>query len=253
MNLIKWEDVKETKNQYTFSYWNSIENEKTKPWWIENETQISKLTDYLTQSGLLEEFELFINNSKNKNLIKGNILDVAAGVCWTSALLSKIETVEKIDALEFSYHRINQLAPIVIKGLNGEIEKIRRIFGSFYNIKAENKYNLIFMSQAFHHADNPLKLLIECDKNLAPNGSIVLIGEHLITPVRYFKHILGTLIRERKLSINFYEIFKPEPELGDHYYRLSDYQFMFNSLGYKFCYQKSTIRNSIIIIAHKQS
>lgn len=92
------------------------------------------------------------------------MLDIAAGVGWTSALLSREKMISHVDALEFSLHRINNIAPIVIDGFNGEKRKISRILGSFYDIKGKD-YDIMFMSQAFHHSDNPLKLLYECDKS----------------------------------------------------------------------------------------
>ena len=130
-----------------------------------------KLVNYLHSSGLFEEYKIAQTKLEEKGLLHGNILDVAAGVCWTSAMLSKSEDVVRIDALDFSWHRLSQLAPVVFEQFEADKDKIQRVYGSFYDIKrGEEEYDLIFMSQAFHHADKPLRLLVECDRVLKSRG-----------------------------------------------------------------------------------
>lgn len=161
-----WINKEEIANLYTSDYWNNIEEEKKKEWWIENLND-DKVEKYLTKSGLRQEFEIALDNVK----IGGKVLDLAAGVCWTSALISKYESVEKIDSVEFSFHRINDLASTTIESLGGDKTKINKILGSFYDIKRENEYyDLIVLSQAYHHAQYPLKLFHECDRVLKRGG-----------------------------------------------------------------------------------
>lgn len=251
MNLLRWLTAEDLKNLYSYEYWNDLSEEKNKAWWINSEQEIFKVINYLNESGLKEEFDILTKFLKDESLLKGKVLDVAAGVCWTSALLSKEKEVNHIDALEFSLHRINDIAPRVINGLKGDSSKIQRILGSFYDIQGQN-YDLIFMSQAFHHAEKPLNLLLQCDKALKPNGTIALMGEHLINTKRYIRRIIKTLIKDKKIEVEFYKLFKPDDILGDHYYRLSDYYFMFQSLGYSVNHFETNIRGSMVLIATKE-
>jgi len=249
--IIEWIDKQKGGEIYTSTYWNDVEAEKKKEWWITDKND-KKLVNYLHSSGLFEEFEIVLTKLEERGLLQGNILDVAAGVCWTSALLSKYDQIERIDALDFSWHRISELAPVVCEKFEADKDKIQRIFGSFYDIKrSEDEYDLVFMSQAFHHADNPLRLLAECDRVLKSGGGVVLLGEHLITPVRYLKRVVKHLILTHKITVNFYELFPPDEELGDHYYRLDDYYFLFQALGYKVEHYETNIRNSLVFIAMK--
>jgi len=158
--------------------------------------------------------------------------------------------ISNVDALEFSLHRIKNIAPTVIDGFKGENTKIRIILGSFYDIKAKD-YDIMFMSQAFHHADNPLKLLYECDKSLKSKGAIILIGEHLINKVTYAKRVIKNFIKTRKFKTNFYILFKPDDVSGDHYYKLSDYYFMFQSLNYTVQHFPSGTKGNMVILAVK--
>ena len=135
--------------------------------------------------------------------------------------------------MDISEHRINELFEHAIKMVNGEPKKINRYIGSFYDLKFEHSsMDLIYLSQAFHHAEKPLNLLLECDRVLKPKGRIILVGEHFISVRKIIFAFLNKIIRHRKMSVNFYELFPPDKILGDHYYRHSDYYFMFQSIGY---------------------
>ena len=251
--IIEWIDKQEVGEISTSTYWNDVEIEKTKEWWITNKND-NKLVNYLHSSGLFEEYKIAQTKLEEKSLLHGNILDVAAGVCWTSALLSRCEQVKNIDALDFSWHRISELAPVTCDKFGANKDKIQRIFGSFYDIKKEkDEYDLIFMSQAFHHANNPVQLLVECDRVLkSKKGGVVLVGEHLVTPCMFLKRIVKHFMLTRKININFYELFKPDEIAGDHYYRIDDYYFLFQSFGYNVEHYKTNIRNSLVIIATKK-
>lgn len=161
-----WIEKDEINKLYTSSYWNDVEEEKNKAWWIDDPSD-KKVEKYLLRSGLKEEFDLALK----KTNAKGKVLDLAAGVCWTSALLSQNNLIDEIDAVEFSYHRIDYLAPKVIESLGGKQEKINRILGSFYKINRNDEYyDTIVLSQAYHHAEYPLKLFHECDRVLRGGG-----------------------------------------------------------------------------------
>lgn len=252
--LVKWSEPESVRDTFSAAYWNDPLRERDKPFWI-SDAQDGKLERYLIESGLLEEFEIAIAALRERGLLVGKTLDVASGVCWTSALLSKLSAIEQVDALEFSWHRINDLAPRVIENLGGNAHKIQRIFGSFYDIASHRRqyYDLIMLSQAFHHADQPVRLAQECDAALTNQGAIVLIGEHLINGLRIIKRILKTIIHERRLSFDFFDLFKRDEVIGDHYYRLDHYDFLFRSLGYRVEHLPSNISGSLVIIATKHA
>ena len=118
--------------------------------------------------------------------------------------------------------------------MKGNKDKIRLIYGSFYDLQDRSEmYDVIVMSQAFHHSDQPLMLLTECDSVLREGGAILLTGEHVITLYQYVRRIASTIIKKRKMDFDFYSLFPPDDVSGDHYYRSSDYQLFFSSLGYK--------------------
>ena len=246
-----WLSDEELETIYTSSYWNDIEEEKKKEWWIED-GNYKKCIDYLNSSKLLYEYqqaEKFINNFEGQAI---RVADLAAGIGWTSALLSKLPNVSEVHAVEISKHRIGSLFEHSFKMLSGENNKIFRYLGSFYDLQFDDKsIDIIFMSQAFHHADKPFKLLFECDRVLKDYGRIILVGEHYIGIKKIIRRFLSILIRQKKVTINFYEMFKPDQVLGDHYYRCSDYYFMFGSMGYD-VQHKQLESGKVIYIADKK-
>jgi SAM-dependent methyltransferase len=229
--VVQWIDERQLENIFTTEYWNDIEEEKKKPFWIAD-GNYEKCLNYLNTSGLLDEYyhsEKFISNTEELK-----VLDLAAGIGWTSALISKLSRVSEVHAVEISRHRLITLFEHSIKMLAGTENKIYRYIGSFYDIKLEDKsIDVIYMSQAFHHAEKPLHLLFECDRVLKENGRIIIVGEHRISIFMIFKQIVKNLIVHRKFNLNFYKLFLPDKISGDHYYRVSDYYFLFQSMGYQ--------------------
>ena len=168
--IIYWLNDKELKKIFSADYWNNVEEEKRKELWM-TDGNYESCIKYLKDNKLLDEFavaESYITNPGNSSL---KVLDLAAGIGWTSALISKLKNVGEVHAVEISKHRIGEMFEHTMKMLGGIDRKILRYVGSFYNIKMKDKsIDLVFLSQAFHHADKPLKLLIECDRVLKDKG-----------------------------------------------------------------------------------
>jgi len=244
-----WLSDEDLKLIYTSEYWNDIAEEKKKEWWIEDGNYNNCLR-YLNSSGLLTEFKeskKFIQKFPEQVMVA----DLASGIGWTSALLSKLPNVSEVHAVEISKHRLGILFENAIKMLNGNVQKIHRYLGSFYNLKFEdNSIDIIYMSQAFHHADRPFNLILECDRVLSKNGRIILVGEHYMGFRQMIKKATVNLIRRKIKGWSFYEIFPPDDKLGDHYYRISDYYFIFNSMGYKLKHYRCK-KGKVIYIADK--
>lgn len=228
----KWLSEAEISNIYSSEYWNNLEEEKKKEWWI-IDGNYNRCLNYLQASGLMDEYidaENFIASISKTNLV---IADLASGIGWTSALLSKLSNVAEIYSVEISEHRLNDLFIESIKMMQGDENKIHRCLGSFYDLKFEdNSLDIVFLSQAFHHADRPLNLLVECDRVLKPGGSLIIIGEHYFS---YFKILKGFVrsMFQGKFHTRFHYLFPTDHDLGDHYYSNSDYDFMFRSMGLK--------------------
>ena len=252
--ITKWLDETALGAIYTSDYWNNLDEEKSKEWWIADGTPSAykRLDTYLESSGLMDECRVasdFIAKIPGDNLA---IADLAAGVGWTSALFSKLPNVGTVHAVEISQHRLELLFPQAVTMFEGAAPKLKRYLGSFYELGfADGSMDVVFLSSAFHHASNALRLLTEIDRILKPGGKLILIGENFISRTAIMRRMLKTFLVEQKFNSNFYELFPPDRESGDHYYRASDYYFFLQLIGYKIVKFSVQRKLSAVIIAEK--
>jgi len=234
--VTRWISAAELAQVDRSEYWNDVAAEREKEWWIAD-GNYERCLDYLKTSGLLAQYvraeafvDEFVSRRGGDSII---VADLACGIGWTSAALSKLPYVGEVRSVELSEHRLLDLFEHAVKMLGGQGTKISRYLGSFYNLGfASHSVDLIFLSQAFHHADRPFHLLHECDRVLRPGGRIILMGEPFIKVRSILKAFITNILKKRKVTTNFFELFPPDPVPGDHYYRVSDYYFLFGSMGY---------------------
>lgn len=99
------------------------------------------------------------------------ILDFAAGTCWTSCILSK---KYKVVAMEMNnsnvcgigYHRSHK-SPFQI--VQGDCEQS----------PFKQGFDMVFCSQALHHATSLDRMVLEMSKALKPGGIFIACGEHI--------------------------------------------------------------------------
>ena len=245
-----WLSEEQLARIYTASYWNDVQQERTKEWWIAD-GDYDRCRRYLETNGFLQEHqqaEEFIRGARGDQL---RVADLASGIGWTSALISRIASVAEVHAVDISRHRLEWLFPHAVQMLEGCPEKIRRYQGSFYDLQfPAESMDVVYLSHAFHHADRPLNLLVECDRVLRPGGRIVVAGEHRIGTRLVARRFVSVLLRQRRLVTSFRELFPPDPVLGDHYYRHSEYCLLFQSLGYTL-QQRDAVTGNRLYVADK--
>jgi ubiquinone/menaquinone biosynthesis C-methylase UbiE len=219
IKIIKNTSQKELKKLEGYSMWNNINIEKKKFWFLKKSDQ--ELKNGLEQKGLIEEFNFAIKFFSKKEII---VADLAAGTGWVSALLSKIKNVRQIYCLEMSNHRL-KLFPKTFKALKGNFKKTKLYLGSFYKTRFKNSFfDIIFLSQAFHHAHRPIDLLNECNRILKIEGKIIMIGEDYINYFRVIKRFFSKIIYERVMTFDFKKLFPTNQAQGDHHYFYKDYE-----------------------------
>jgi len=251
-----WLDEQTLSSVYSARYWNDLAAERTKEWWIADggEAAYARLRAYLEQSGLMEDYKLaetYVSNIAKSQL---TIADLASGIGWTSSLLSKLPNVGRVYAVEISQHRLELLFPQAVQMFGGNWTKLSRNLGSFYELRfGDSSLDVVFLSSAFHHAENPLRLLTEIDRVLRPGGRLILIGETHVSHWSVARRVVKTLLTRRRLTTNFFELFPPDDELGDHYYRDSDYYFFAQMLGYSVLKYSVQRRSTAVVVLDKNA
>ncbi len=88
----------EKKDHMSVDYWNNIEIEKTKPYWVEDESDLKLLHFLQEETNLKKCFQEAVMYAEQFG--GGHVLEIGAGVAWTSALLSGLDKVlEKVSKL----------------------------------------------------------------------------------------------------------------------------------------------------------
>lgn len=216
---------------FSATYWSDAEAERKKPFWIED-GNFQRCLECLDESGLRRQYEVA---EEMAGFIRPGqvVLDLAAGIGWASALLSKLNAVDKVIAVELSRHRL-ELFPKSCEMFDGDESKIERYLGSFYDLKLEDQsVDCVVMVQAFHHANRPLHLMVEVDRVLKPGGKFVIAGEHVISAFHAAAKIGVRALKTRNFDFSSQDLWPPDEVLGDHYYLNGEYQLLFRLLGYE--------------------
>lgn len=259
-NIEYWINENEVKNIKYFDYWNDEEEEKKKEWYI-LDGNFSKMEEYLIKSGLLADLNRSIVFLKKhfRYELKGVGLDLASGNCWAAPYILNAGKVNKLYCLEYSKHRLLKIGPKVLEHYNILKDKIVLVYGSFYNLHLQdNSVDFVFLSQAFHHADKPEKLLTEIKRVLKKDGVVIITGEDIASS-NYFTHFSKNVIKffiskfmpsktQQKLFKKTFKVntFFPEPQkkflvdnvLGDYRYNRTDYYLFFKKHDFKVKYFK---------------
>jgi SAM-dependent methyltransferase len=253
--VVAWLDEPGLHSTYSAQSWNDLKEEQSKEWWIADgtEPEFRRLQAYLDQSGQMEDYRIAESYLAGLPAADLTVADLAAGIGWTSSLISRLPNVETVHAVDISQHRLELLFPQAMRMFGGAPAKVRRHLGSFYQLGFEaGSIDVVLMSAAFHHASNPLRLLGEIDRVLKPGGHLVLIGENVIGTVAALRRVLKLLLTERRLCTNFFELFPPDDVWGDHYYRISDYHMFLQLAGYRVVRFSIQRGQSAVVIATRE-
>ncbi|WP_319508434.1 class I SAM-dependent methyltransferase [uncultured Methanolobus sp.] len=164
-------------------YWNDIESEKQKAYWIEDESDLKMLKFIREQTNLERCFADSLHFAKDiSDGIYGNIIDIGAGVCWSSAMISKMGNIESVTSVDLSEHRLLKIAPLVFKQLGGDYEKFRPIVADFLKSPLPNNhYNVAVFCQALYMFPDLNMVLKRVSELLVPGGLLIVACER-ITP-----------------------------------------------------------------------
>ena len=223
----------------TLVYWNDKEEEKNKAFNIKD-FGFEKIESEYAYVSLYDQLKTLIK--KYSVQTKGSeILSVASGTCWLEGRWLKDTHFKRLSCIDFSKHRIHEIAPLSMMHY-GIKKNVRYLHGSIFDLNERNtKYDIILLSQAFHHIDEPIALMRYLKKILSKKGIIIIIGEQYYTQFEYHKRALKHVFKYilnwkdcRRLQ-NFYpewqDLFRPDFVKGDIHWSRSAYDFIFKKAG----------------------
>ncbi|MBM4329473.1 MAG: class I SAM-dependent methyltransferase [Deltaproteobacteria bacterium] len=165
-------------------YWNDEEIERSKSYWIEDVDDPRLLNHLRTETNLERCFcDALAFVESHLGGMRGTVLELGAGVCWTSAIISRHADVEKIIAVDISKHRLFRLAPLVFRQYQALEHKIKRVVDSAENIAfKEDSIDAVVFCQALYMLAEPGPLLRRIYRYLKPDGLALVTCEHIEGP-----------------------------------------------------------------------
>ncbi len=231
-------DRENMKSDPSFGYWNDSNKEKKKAFNVEVGF------DRLEKSPHLNDiFKQLISCMSVSNLSEENksILSLGSGTCWLESWWLKEKKPNNLVAVDFSKHRIHELAPMTFEhyGYNYPIQLIR---GDFLNLgMEEDLFDIVLLSQAFHHSQDPVKLLREVWRLSKDQARILIIGEHFFDRLDHVKQALRHFVKflinyknyrqSHSFIPGYSDLFPPHIEQGDNHYSKAEYNEMFEEVG----------------------
>ncbi|MDO8505540.1 MAG: methyltransferase domain-containing protein [bacterium] len=238
----RWIDDKEVRTHSFSGYWNNPEFEKDKLWSL-CASDFGELEKRFAKKKLVDQFEMLAKAGMGK--LSGMVgASLASGTCLLEAMvLKKYPGIRQLSCVEFSRHRITIMAPPTLAHYRIPPEQVQLCFGSFYDLKIpDQSLDFVLLSQAFHHADDPVRLLKEVKRVLKADGLVYIIGEHYFTRseflVRVAKHFVKFFLnykryrKARSFIPRFHVIIPNDPQKGDHHYTRKEYRAIFENMGF---------------------
>jgi SAM-dependent methyltransferase len=223
------------------AYWNDARVEASKPFnvqkfgfdWIDSAPKYVALLEQLQQ----------VMDGSGIRVAGARILSVASGSCWLEAKWLRTEAFQRLVCIDVSAHRIHELAPVTLThyGLTGDISLCSGSIFDFEN-ESDEKFEIVLMAQAFHHIEEPIRLLRMLGTLLSPSGVVVLVGEHYFGRGAYFRRLCKHFLKYalnwkgyralRTFFPGWQDLFPPDYEKGDIHWSLSEYDFLFRKSGF---------------------
>lgn len=250
-----WTNGSDIDSLPSSEYWNDRSKEIEKAFDV-SDGAFSKLESYIEKKEVLRQFYQIAGLLEKPLAGKGASL--GSGVCWLEGkILKSYIGIKNICCVEFSKHRICELAPLVLSHYAISPERVRLCLGSFYDLKIEdNEMDFVILVVSFHHAYEPMKLLKEVRRVLKPRGVVIIVGEHFFpwhnVLLRAVKHVIKIIINHKgcrgkeSLLPRWETLFPSGGSKGDHHYSQKMYQRFFRESGFsykRFVYRRSRLQS----------
>jgi ubiquinone/menaquinone biosynthesis C-methylase UbiE len=152
------------------------------------------------------------------------VLELGAGTCMTSLLLSSISGISSIVCLDVSLKKMQSVFPLSVQALSECCpEKISMVEGHFDAALPfqDGTFDVVVFDGALHHARSIWFVLEECRRVLRPGGSLIAQREQY----------LGTLTANAKLA-RLLRTEEVRAGVSENAYLRAQYEYYLRAVGF---------------------
>jgi SAM-dependent methyltransferase len=103
-------------------------------------------------------------------------VDVGSGTGVGACILSRLEPMEQVYAVEFSEYFVQRIMPVVFEQFKAQKGKIQRVVSDFNRLDVpDGSLNIVLDIDSLHHSEDLDVTLKECERVLAKDGVIIAI------------------------------------------------------------------------------
>jgi ubiquinone/menaquinone biosynthesis C-methylase UbiE len=175
---------------------------------------------------------LIINRFGGKKNIQ--ILEMGAGSCTLSLLISKYKFVSKVVCYDISFERMKSIVESNAKNIDSDFSKLEFVEGDFSNIIPFDNdcFDIILFDASLHHTRSMWNTLDECRRVLKKGGVVIAQRETtlgMFTSKIKMKRLLET--EEVKMGVSENAYLKEQYE---YYFRANGFSTKFISMAETF-------------------
>jgi len=129
------------------------------------------------------------------------ILELGAGTCTLSALLSKEPYVRSILALDISIRKMHSLMEFTQQQIRGDVQKIQLAEGNISEAFSidDGSFDLILFDASLHHSRSIWTTLLECRRVIRAGGMLVAQSEQFLGKLSH-RRVLERLWRSSEVQ-----------------------------------------------------
>jgi SAM-dependent methyltransferase len=108
--------------------------------------------------------------------VRGKVIDIAAGTCWTTALISQLPAVDEAWAFDMSERFLTTTGLDMFVRWKGVVEKLRFGVGDFNALPFEtDSFDTGFLIAALHHSNTPYLTVTEALRCIRKGGRLFIL------------------------------------------------------------------------------
>ncbi len=177
---------------------------------------------------------------------RGKIIELGSGISWCSIMLSRLENVDEIIALDRDKQRLAIGEEYFLPAYGGNGDKITFLEGDFHHVPFDgSQFDFAVCDASLHHSDNLAGYLEEISRILKPGGKLIALREPILPnfrPLRIWR------------KLNFGRIEKKKGEI-ENIYSKKEWEKHFQKAGFRVrffeCFPRATAKERIVYLLRR--